>query len=223
MKMIVPRSDDAHAHAHRHPTLPHELLAEFMRLGTTRVFTKNTIVVTEGEPAEVLYVVQEGTLRVYVSDESGREVELNRLGPGDYLGELMLDGHTRSASVKAITAARLTMIRRAEFEKILGERPDIAFLLIQSLIHRVRLLSRNVQSLVSMDVYGRMARLFTEMARPVDGRQVIKGRLSQQQIADRVGASRSMVNRILQDLIEGGYLQVSKDEMVLLRELPKRW
>jgi CRP/FNR family cyclic AMP-dependent transcriptional regulator len=208
------------------PVLPPELLAEFVRLGTTRSFPKGTIVVTEGEPAEVLYVVQEGQLRVYAGGDDGadREVELNVLGPGEYLGELLLDGHVRSASARTLTPSRLTMIRRADFERILGERPDIAFQLIQSLIHRVRLLSRNVQGLVAMDVYGRIVRLFGELSEPDgDGRRVIRGRLSQQKIADRVGASRSMVNRILKDLSDGGYLTVGADEMVLRRELPRRW
>lgn len=223
MKPIVPRSDDAPADAHRHPVLPGELLAEFVRLGPTRVFPKGTLVLTEGEPAESLYVIQEGRLRVFVADEDGREVQLNLLGPGEYLGEMMLDGQTRSASAIAMTPVRLTMIRRADFERILGERPDIAFELIQSLIFRVRLLSRSVQGLVSLDVYGRIARLFAELAQPVDGRRVIPGRLSQQKIADQVGASRSMVNRILKDLSEGGYISVTRGQVELLRELPRRW
>jgi CRP/FNR family cyclic AMP-dependent transcriptional regulator len=224
MKPIVPRSDDSHADVHRHPALPDDLLREFVRRGPTRVFPKGTLVMTEGEPAEVLYVIQEGTLRVFASDDEGREVQLNLLGPGEYVGEMMLDGHVRSASVKALTAVKLTMIRRQEFEQILGERPDIAFLLIQSLIHRVRLLSRNVQGLVSLDVYGRIARLFNELAVPgEDGVRAIRGQLSQQKIADQVGASRSMVNRILKDLVEGGYVRVGKGEVVLVRELPRRW
>jgi CRP/FNR family cyclic AMP-dependent transcriptional regulator len=215
--------DDSAAGARRQPTLPPELLAEFVRLGQTRVFPKGTIVVTEGEPAEVLYVIQEGRLRVFVSDEAGKEVVLNMLGPGEYLGELMLDGHTRSASVKTLVPSRLTMIRRDDFERILGERPDIAFQLIQSLIHRVRLLSRNVQNLVSMDVYGRIVRMFEERSTPSGTERVIDGRLSQQQIADHVGASRSMVNRILQDLTKGGYISVTREGIVLHRELPRQW
>lgn len=203
-------------------TLPAQLLDEFVRLGHTRSYPKGTIVVMEGEPAQALYVIQQGSLRVYVGDEEGREVELSVLGPGEYFGELMLASQTRSASVKALTTARLTMIRRADFEQILGARPDIAFHLIQNLIQRVRLLSRNVQGLVSMDVYGRVAQLFAELAQQVDDRRVVAG-LSQQKIADKVGASRSMINRILKDLTEGGYITVSRREIVLHRALPKHW
>ena len=208
--------------ANPHPVLPPELLAEFVRLGHSRSFPKNTIVVLEGEPAQGLYVIQEGRLRVYSSDDEGHEVELNELGPGEFFGELMLGSPVRAASVKTLTPSRLAMIRREEFERILAARPDIAFIVIQTLIHRVLLLSKSVQNLVSMDVYGRVARLLAEQAQHVDGRDVVPG-FSQQAIADRVGASRSMVNRILKDLTAGGYISVARQQIVLHRALPKHW
>ena len=204
-------------------TLPPELLDEFERLGQPRKFPKNTIVVHEGEPAEALYVIQEGRLRGYAAGEDGNEVELNTMGPGEFFGEMMLGSPVRAASVKTLTPARLVMIRRNEFEQILAARPDIAFVVIQTLIHRVMLLSKSVQGLVAMDVYGRVARLLQESSREVDGRAVVLGPLSQQAIADRVGASRSMVNRILKDLQEGGYISVARHEIVLHRALPKHW
>jgi len=203
--------------------LPPGLLDELVRLGPARQFAKGAIVVSEGEPALSMYVIQQGRLRVYVSDEDGRDVELNVLGPGEYFGELMLDGQVRSASVIALTPARLTMIGRADFERILMQRPDIAFHVIQHLIQRVRSLSRNVQALVSKDVYGRVAQLFNELAREEAGVRFVPGPLSQQTIADRVGASRSMINRILQDLSAGGYVAVSRERIVLHKPLPRHW
>jgi len=205
-----------------HPVLPPELLAEFVRLGHSRSFPKGTIVVLEGEPAQALYVIQEGRLRVYTADDEGHEVELNELGPGEFFGEMMLGSPVRAASVKTLTPARLAMIRRDDFERILGARPDFAFVVIQTLISRVSMLSKSVQGLVSMDVYGRVARLLTEQAQHVDGRDVVPG-FSQQAIADRVGASRSMVNRVLKDLTAGGYISVARREIVLHRGLPKHW
>lgn len=213
----------AHAAARTAAALPPSLLEELVRLGPARQFAKGAVIVTEGEPALSMYVIQQGRLRVYVSDDEGREVELNLLGPGEYFGELMLDGQTRSASVIALTPARLTMIGRTEFERTLVQRPDIAFHVIQHLIQRVRALSRNVQGLVSKDVYGRVAQLFNELAREQAGVRVVPGPLSQQAIADRVGASRSMINRILQDLAAGGYVEVSRERIVLKKTLPKHW
>ena len=203
--------------------LPAELLETLATLGHARGYAKGTIVVTEGEPALSMYLIHEGQLRVYVSDDEGREVELNTMGPGEYFGELMLGSQVRTASVQTTSRAKLTMITRAEFEQALDERPGLAFHVIQHLIDRVRQLSRNVQGLVSMDVYGRVARLFTELARDEDGLRVVPGPLSQQKIADRVGASRSMINRILQDLAAGGYIETSRERIALRKALPKRW
>ncbi len=218
-----PPPNPTHAAARSAMALPPSLLEELVRLGPVRSFVKGAVVVTEGEPALSMYVIQQGRLRVYVSDDEGREVELNVLGPGEYFGELMLDGQTRSASVIALTPARLTMIGRADFERTLLQRPDIAFHVIQHLIQRVRALSRNVQGLVSKDVYGRVAQLFNELAREQAGLRVVPGPLSQQAIADRVGASRSMINRILQDLAAGGYVEVSRERIVLKKPLPRHW
>jgi CRP/FNR family transcriptional regulator, cyclic AMP receptor protein len=203
--------------------LPLPLLEELARLGHTRAYAKGTIVVTESEPALSMYLIHEGSLRVFVSEEDGKEVELNVMGAGEYFGELMLGSQVRTATVQTTTRAKLTMITRAEFEQALAARPDLAFHVIQHLIDRVRQLSRNVQGLVSMDVYGRVARLFNELAREVGGQLVVPGPLSQQKIADRVGASRSMINRILQDLAAGGYIAVNRERIVLKKALPKRW
>lgn len=203
--------------------LPQSLLQALSALGHTRSYAKGTIVVTEGEPALSMYLIHEGTLRVYVSDEDGKEVELNTMGPGEYFGELMLGSQVRTATVQALSKAKLTMVTRAQFEAALAAQPALAFHVIQHLIDRVRQLSRNVQGLVSMDVYGRVVRLFNELARDDGGQRVVPGPLSQQKIADRVGASRSMINRILQDLAAGGYVDVSRERIVLRKPLPRRW
>jgi CRP/FNR family cyclic AMP-dependent transcriptional regulator len=203
--------------------LPAELLAALAALGQTRSYAKGTIVVTEGEPALSMYLIHEGELRVFVSDEDGKDVELNTMGPGEYFGELMLGSQVRTATVQTTSRAKLTMVTRAEFEQALAAQPTLAFHVIQHLIDRVRQLSRSVQGLVSMDVYGRVARLFSELARDEGGLRVVPGPLSQQKIADRVGASRSMINRILQDLAAGGYIETSRERIVLVKPLPKRW
>jgi CRP/FNR family cyclic AMP-dependent transcriptional regulator len=202
--------------------LARELLDEMVRMGQVKSFPKNTIVVLEGEPAEALYVIVGGQVRVFVSDEDGKEAELNVLGPGEYFGELMLGSQKRTASVRTLVPSKLAMITRAEFEHTLAARPDLAFHLIQTLIHRIRTLTDNVSSLALMDVYGRVARLFNEQARDEGGRRVVPG-MSQQAIAERVSASRGMINRILKDLTDGGYIEVSREAIVLLRALPKRW
>lgn len=204
-------------------SLPPELLAELARRGRAHAWRKGAVVVAEGEPANAMFVIDEGQARVFLAGDGGREVELNTLGPGEYFGELMLGSAVRTASVQALTRARLTAITRADFEAVLAERPDLAFHLIQRLIERVRALSRNVQGLATMDVYGRVVRLFDETAVDDGGARVVPGPTSRQRIADKVGASRAMVHRILGDLSEGGYIEVARERIVLRKPLPRRW
>lgn len=138
-------------------------------------------------------------------------------------GELMLSGEPRSATVQVTARARLTRVTRAEAERALAQRPELAFELIQRLVQRVRTLTRTVGSLASMDVYGRLVGLFDALAVNDKGLRVVPGPLSQQRIAERVGASKAMVNRLLTDLAKGGYIEVSRERIVLLRKLPPKW
>jgi CRP/FNR family transcriptional regulator, cyclic AMP receptor protein len=204
-------------------TLPGVLLAEFARGGSVRVYPKNAIVTNEGDPAEFLYLVIEGTLKVYVSDDAGHEVELNEIGPQQYFGELMLYGLTHNTSVRTVTPAKLCTIGRDEFQRILTERTDLAFIVIQNLIRRVRSLTDSVRSLALMDVYGRVARLLLELAIDAQGRRIVPERLSQQKIAERVGASRGMVNRVMKGLVDGGYITIEDSIIVLHGTPPKHW
>jgi CRP/FNR family cyclic AMP-dependent transcriptional regulator len=204
------------------PILTEALLDVLVPIGRIKSFPKGTLVVMEGEPADTLYIVLDGKLKVFVSDESGHEAVLNELGPAEYFGELMLANANRTASVKTLVPTRLCMIRRAEFEAIIATRPDIAFHLIQTLIYRVGVLTHNVQRLALMDVYGRVAHMLLDLAEEIEGSTVVL-RMSQQKIAERVGASRSMINRILKDLVRGGYISVTRQRIELRKELPRRW
>jgi CRP/FNR family transcriptional regulator, cyclic AMP receptor protein len=200
-----------------------EFLRELGRLGETRTWEPGSTVVTQGDPADCMYVIHDGELRVVVAGEGGRIVELNTLRPGEFFGELMLDGNVRSATVQVTARARLTRVTRAEFERLLSSRPDLAVQLIQRLTHLVRTLTRTVRNLGSADVYGRIVGLFDALAVEEGNRRVVPGPLSQQRIAERVGASKAMVNRLLQDLERGGYIAVSRERIELLKKLPSRW
>lgn len=198
-----------------------ELQAALLQHGQLRTLPKGRIVVTEGEPSLAMYLVLEGALRVYMADETGREVVLSTLGPGEYFGEAMLAGQSRSASVQALTRSRLCMITRSELQQLLAARPDLAFHIIQTLVLRVRALSRRVQGLVAMDVFERVVGLLNERAQDMDGQRKVPGPLSQQMVADLVGASRSMINRIFKELAEGGYISLGKDAITLHQPLPR--
>ena len=141
-----------------------EFLRELSRLGETRTWEPGATVVSQGDPADCMYVIHEGELRAVVASEGGRVVELNTLRAGDVFGELMLSGELRSATVQANTRARLTRVTRAEVERLLAARPDLAFQLIQRLVQRVRALTHTVSNLASADVYGRLVGLFDALA-----------------------------------------------------------
>lgn len=202
---------------------PDGTLAELAKLGETRTWEPGTTVLTEGDVADCMYIVHAGELRAVVAGDGGRSTELNTLGPGELFGELMLSGQQRSATVSVVTRARLTRVTRADFERALASQPDLALHLIQQLAQRVRTLTRTVASLASVDVYGRLVGLFDALAVEQAGQRVVPGPLSQARIAERLGASRAMVNRLLQDLARGGYIDVSRERIVLLKKLPSRW
>jgi CRP/FNR family cyclic AMP-dependent transcriptional regulator len=115
------------------------------------------------------------------------------------------------------------VVARANFREFILAYPDFALHLIEKLIDRARRATENVKSLALSDVYGRLVRLLTTLARDVDGRQVVPERLTQQDIAERVGASRDMISRLLKDLIAGGYLAIEDRTITLLRKLPPAW
>jgi len=136
---------------------------------------------------------------------------------------MALDGSPRSASVMTMEASRLSIVEREAFKRFLAADPEAAFSLVVTLIRRARNLTRAVGSLALLDVYGRVARLLLENATEESGHLVVGTRMTQQEIAKRVGASREMVWRILDDLREGKYIAIENNRIVIQQQLPKRW
>ena len=203
--------------------LPQPLLESIATVATARSFPKGAIIVNEGDETDSLYVMLSGRARVYVADAEGHEAQLNRIGAGEYFGEVTLDGGPRSASVMALEECRCAVIRRAELDAFMAKNPAFALHLVRKLASRVRALTENVRSLALMDVYGRVARLLLELAEERDGRTVIEEPLTQKDIASRVGCSREMISRIFSDLAAGGYVRKENGKLVILRKPPARW
>ncbi len=190
----------------------------------TRTYPANSILINEGDNTDSLYVILEGEVKVYASDETGKEVILNILGPGEYFGELSLvDDQPRSASVMTLSPIKTMIISKSEFKRCLAENPELSFNLIRSLTKQVRALTDSVKNLALMDVYGRVAHTLLDLATDVDGKHVIQQKLTHQDIANMVGASREMVSRILKDLTTGGYISVDKKHITINEKLPAAW
>ncbi len=199
-------------------------LAEIAKHAVTRSYPKNTVIINEGDHSDSLYVIQQGRVKVYLSDEQGKEVVLNSQGPGEYFGELaLLDDAARSASVITLERCTFCILTKDVFHTLLADNPRIAISLIKDLAGRVRLLTDNVKSLALLDVYGRVAKTLLGLATPQGDRLVIEDKLTQQDIADRVGASREMVSRILKDLATGGYIHMEQRHIVINDRLPTRY
>ena len=203
--------------------LPEPLLREVAAMAAVRTFPKNSIIVSEGDETDSLYVMLSGKARVYVADAEGHEVQLNRIGPGEYFGEVTLDGGPRSASVMAVEDCRCGIIKRVELESFVDRNPGFAVHLIRKLASRVRALTENVRNLALMDVYGRVAGLLLELAEERDGKLVIVESLTQKDIASRVGCSREMISRIFSDLATGGYVRKENGQLWILKKPPARW
>jgi len=188
-----------------------------------RTFPKNTIVVTEGEKSDSLYVILSGRVKAYVSDANGKDLILNLVGPGEYFGELTLDEGPRSASVATLEQCKMAVVANDVLREFLAAHPVAALQLIRELIGRVRHMTESLKDLAMLDVYGRVAKLLLDSAQDTDGKLVIPERLTQQDIADRVSASREMVSRILKELTTGGYITSEGGRIVIQRQPPRGW
>ena len=198
-----------------------ELLMERSRV---RTFAANTIVVSEGDEGNSLFVVQSGALKAFLTDNAGREVTLSLLDPGDYFGELaLLDEAPRSASVAAVTKSEVLQIPRTAFLALIEVHPACMQIVVRNLVGRIRTLTESVRSLALVDVFGRISRVFNSLAVEKDGVMQIDRRLTQQDLANMVGASREMVNRILRDLVSGGYVELEQHRIIICRKLPQNW
>lgn len=192
--------------------------------GVKRTFPRNAVLINEGEQSEHMYVILSGQVKVYCSDDTGREITLNFMGPGEFFGELSVIGNTpRSASVMTTQPSALSFVSREAFRSYLADHPEIAYKFLRLLAVRVRELTDLVKNLALNDVYGRVTRALLQLAEERDGVLVVTQKLTHQDIANMVGASREMVSRIMKELAKGGYIEVERRVITIRTRLPKAW
>lgn len=200
--------------------VPPELLAQIAGQGGIRSFPAHAILINEGDATDSIYIVVSGRVKVYASSDDGRDVVLAEMGPGAYFGELALDGGRRSVSVMALEPCTCRVVQGAQLRDFLAMHPDFALHLALKLSRMVRRLTDQVKSLALQDVYGRMVRVLMELSDPSGDERIVRHKLTQQDIAERVGSSREMVNRVMKDLTAGGYVAQRDGRLVILRRLP---
>jgi CRP/FNR family transcriptional regulator, cyclic AMP receptor protein len=175
----------------------------------------------EGASGNQLYVVLEGKIKLTRAAADGRENLLHVVGPGEMFGELSLfDPRPRTASAIAVTDSRLGALAHDDLRSWLTGRPDVALHLLQALAQRLRRTNDVMADLVFTDVPGRVAKALLDLADRFgavrdDGLQVNHD-LTQEELAQLVGASRETVNKALADFAARGWLQLSAKSVLLI-------
>ncbi len=203
--------------------IPDAFVKKLASLGRVRTYPKNTVFITEGDSSNAVFVVLTGKVKVFVADTEGHEMILDTHGPGEYVGEMAMDGNPRSASCMTLEPTTFSVVQKDPIREAIRANPDFALDMIAKVIDRARLATDNVKHLALLDVYGRVARLLLNMAVETDGKLAIPDKLTQQEIAERVGASRDMVSRIFRDLTQGGYITVENRIITINKKPPARW
>lgn len=220
----MPLSLPAARDALDHPALTPAVRA-LARRGEVRSYRKGTLLIQEGDIGDTLYVILDGRLRVYGSDpRSGREVTYGHYGPGEYVGEMGLDGAPRSASVITVEPTLCSVVARPTLEQHLRDEPAFAFELLTKVIRRARAATLSTKQMALNDVYGRLKEYLEDQADTLpDGRRGLRQRPTHREISESLGCSREMVSRIMKELELGGYVEPMGPWLVFRRALPVRW
>ena len=185
-----------------------------------RRFKRGEAIVEQGKQSNALSIILTGRARVIATDPRGREVILATMRPGDYVGEMsLIDNEPHSATVMAEIQTDALILGRLEFARCLPENSSMAYAVMKGLVQRLRQADRKIESLALMDVYGRVARALLEFSsEDSEGNAVIRDKVSRQDLAKMVGASREMVSRVMKDLEERGFIETRLDGSVLVKE-----
>ena len=209
--------------------LNEEQLGMIANLVIVKNFNRDETVVLEGDDSvQALYLIATGSVQVYMTGIDGRETILSFLERGDFFGEMsLIDGEPRSASVRTVTDATLLVIHRESFLSLLRKSPEIAMALMSELCKRLRKANKQIGSLSTMSVSGRVAgtllnlmqergvRIHTDNGNMVT---VIHNRPTQQQLADMSGTTRETVSRICSLLVRTGAIAMTGKDIVIFDE-----
>lgn len=201
----------------------HELQV-IAKVASIQQFDRNHHLITESDVTDTLYLLLSGEVQIFLSDMDGKEFILSTMREGDYFGELaLLDEEKRAASAITTTKCTIITIKSTDFKEILSQYPTIYPVLIKNLVSIIRKNTENVRLLALTDVYGRFRKLMNDNSIDILGIKRVSTQMTQQDIANRIGASREMVARILRELAKGGYI-VSKNKLIYIQKpLPEKF
>jgi CRP/FNR family transcriptional regulator, cyclic AMP receptor protein len=197
-------------------------LSAIAAVAKSRRYAKDDVIFHADESGDVFCLIREGQVKITMISPEGKEIILSLLGPGDFFGEMaLLDDEPRSATVVATEALDLVTIWRSDFLQILAENFDITKKVLAEISRRLRTASNRIESLATMDVYGRLARFFLDLAKDqgkvLDNGYVAVTRPTHQAIANMIGTSRETVSRLIHDLMRQNLL-LSEGKTIYLRK-----
>ncbi|SDH36737.1 Crp/Fnr family transcriptional regulator [Propionivibrio dicarboxylicus] len=196
--------------------VPDEQLELVARVAVKRKFPKHRTVVFAGDKTSALYVIVSGSAKVLSRDSEGREVILAFLSQGECFGEMgLIDGEPRSADVVVVDPSELLEISRDDLVKAFKQSSDLSLNIMKSLVTRLRQANWKIEGLALMDVYGRVAKNLFDLSEVVGGVRIIRHKVTKQDMAKLVGASREMVTRVMKDLERSGYIRINDGNIVI--------
>jgi len=203
--------------------LADEEVRELMTVARRRVFRAGEVIFHREDPGQVLYVIKEGKVKICLISPDGQEMTLTVLGKGEYFGEFaLLDGLPRSTDAIASERVECYTLQRSDFHNAITKNPKIAIQAMEVLSKRLRNTNQMVEDLIFLDVYGRVAKKLLELAdahgaKAEDGGIRIEMRLTQQELASMVGASRESVNKVMGYFTEKNFISTDKHRITLHR------
>lgn len=201
-----------------------ESLSKLSQSARVVSFRKNSVLMSEGESGEALYVIKNGTVKIFVSDEEGNEIVLNDLGPGSYFGEVsLLDGEPRTASAIALQNTQILVIPKITFIDCIEQNPQITTVIVRTITQRLRRATVTIRSLALENVYQRLAAKLMELSEPTENYLALPRKYSNYELATMIGASREMVGKLLNDLVAGDYIEKRQNRWYILKDLPTNW
>jgi CRP-like cAMP-binding protein len=192
-------------------------------------FPLGHIVFAQGEPGDRLYIIISGKVKIGNRSPEGQENLLTIMGPSDMFGEMSLfDTGPRTSSATTITEVRAVSMDRDVLRSWIADRPEIAEQLLRVLARRLRRTKDNLADLIFTDVPGRVAKQLLLLAQQFgtqeDGALRVTHDLTQEEIAQLVGASRESVNKALADFAQRGWIRLDvKTVWICDSERLARW
>ena len=196
---------------------------DLITIAKKRIFRSGEVIFHRDDPGQMLYIIKEGKVKICLISPDGQEISLVVFGKGEYFGEFaLLDGLPRSANAIALEKVECYTLLRSDFHSVIKKNPKIAIQVMEVLCERLRKTDQKVEDLIVLDVYGRVAKKLLELAethglKQEDGSILINMRLTQQDLAAMVGASRESVNKVLGHYTNKQYITTDKHKITLRR------